>query len=387
MPPPRIATVFPTPTFAGQSPGRGDVIIGAGGGGGGGAGGLTGAAEDEPQADSEDPMPSAVMARNIAEPPTDRPIALRNSRRPMFAFVIIQASRDYDTYWPPKFRVRTWSGAHGQLSCSLVTIPGVATVSHRNAGRWLVTATVALFVTCGVRAETVTVAVASNFKDTAAALANRFEAQSGHRVLLIPGSSGRLYAQIRNGAPFDIFMSADVERPAQLEQDQLAVPGSRFTYAIGRLVVWSGDAALGDTDCLDILRNPGSNKIAIANPVLAPYGRAASAYLQARGWWEGLQANLVMGENISQTLQFVASGNAAAGLIAQSQLRIESLPASACEYRIPDGAHPPIEQQLVQLLSAAGNPAASDFLVFLRDSQALSIIADHGYNTVLETRP
>lgn len=228
-------------------------------------------------------------------------------------------------------------------------------------------------------AETVTVAVASNFSDTAVVLAQSFEANNEHKLRLVHGSSGRLYAQITNGAPFDLFLSADRERPRKLELEEKAVAGSRFTYAVGRLVVWSRNPALIGQDCLAALSQQGTGKIAIANPKLAPYGRAAQEFLVASEFWQRLQPDLVFGENIAQTFQFVASGNASVGLIAQSQLLRQSMPVTSCEYPVPASTHRAIEQQAVLLPRAAERTAAIEFLRYLRSDVARAIVEERGY--------
>ena len=226
-------------------------------------------------------------------------------------------------------------------------------------------------------AETVTVAVASNFAGTARDIAAAFESSQGHEVRLVPGSSGKLYAQIVNGAPFDVFLSADAERPERLEADGLTAAGSRRTYAVGRLVVWSRDRNLLEKSCRDIFANPGKAKVAIANPELAPYGLAARQFLEQRGWWEGLQANLVIGENISQTLQFAVRGGASVGLIAMSQ--VSAVEEPVCLEIVPADTHDAIEQQAVLLGRAAANEAAIAFLEFLGGPEAGAMMTADGY--------
>lgn len=226
-------------------------------------------------------------------------------------------------------------------------------------------------------AETVTIAVASNFAPTAAELSTRFEETSGHTVRLVRGSSGKLYAQIVNGAPFDVFLSGDRERPERLERAALIVDGSRYTYAVGQLVVWSADEVTRG-DCLAALET-GDRKVAIANPSLAPYGIAAQAFLSKRGWWEALQTRLVYGENVSQAAQFVATGNAVVGVLAASQLGLLPVAATTCLYRVPAADHAPIEQQAVQLKSPSSGLAAGEFLRFLKSAEATAVIERHGY--------
>ena len=172
----------------------------------------------------------------------------------------------------------------------------------------------------------VTVAVASNFASTAREISEQFSRASGFRVRITPASTGKLYAQIISGAPFDILLAADAERPTRLETEGKGVPGTRFTYALGALVLWSRQVA----DCREALQRADGGRIAIANPVIAPYGAAAKSFLQQSGLWDSLRDRLVVGENISQTLQFAASGNAQLGFIARSQLQAPSLPPASC---------------------------------------------------------
>jgi molybdate transport system substrate-binding protein len=230
-----------------------------------------------------------------------------------------------------------------------------------------------------VSADTVTVAVASNFANTAELLVTAYEREAGHSVRLVRGSSGKLYAQILNAAPFDVFLSADSERPARLEHEKKALVGHRFTYAVGQLVVWSRDPALLGQDCLDALKTTRYRKVAIANPDLAPYGSAAKEFLVSVRLWDALQSELVLGENIAQTFQFVASGNATLGLIARSQLLVSGAPKGSCEFAVPPETHTRIEQQATLLSRAANNHGAIGFLQFLRSKTASSIISAQGY--------
>ncbi len=225
----------------------------------------------------------------------------------------------------------------------------------------------------------VTVAVAANFATTAGELARAFETRTGHRVRLVSGSTGRLYAQAVNGAPFDVLLAADVERPRRLEADGLAHAGSRRTYAIGRLVAWSRDPALAGRDCLEALRDPGAGRIALANPDLAPYGAAAREYLERAGLWASLSPNAVLGENVAQTLQFAVSGGARIGFVAASQLESTALPEASCASPVPADLHAPIEQQGVLLERADENAAAVAFLDWIVAPEAQSIIEDAGY--------
>jgi len=235
-----------------------------------------------------------------------------------------------------------------------------------------------------VHADSLLIAVASNFVLTAESVATEFEAATGHDVLISSGSTGKLYAQIRNGAPFDVFLAADAARPRMLEMEGFGVPGTRQAYAYGQLVLWSRDAHPQGQKCQERLRAGNFGRLAIANPDTAPYGAAARQFLARSGLWERVQARLVIGENISQTLQFVASGNAALGLVALSQLGNKRLPTASCRWTVPPDMHDPIEQQAVLLKRAAGKPAARAFLRFLVSESGRAVIARSGY--LLENR-
>lgn len=239
--------------------------------------------------------------------------------------------------------------------------------------------TITVLASVAARAETLTIAVASNFAEPLREIARHFDASTGHDVRVSPGSSGRLYAQIINGAPYDLFLSADVRRPEMLEQESKIVAGSRTTYAIGQLVAWSRDVEFADNTCLDGLEYLGNRKLAIANPLLAPYGIAAKEYLLARGLWQGLQDNLVLGENVAQTLQYAASGGASIAIVAKSQIRSAEDFGDVCILPIASDDHKPVLQQLVQLLNAANNEVAAEFIVYLRGPESRAIIAEYGY--------
>ena len=236
-----------------------------------------------------------------------------------------------------------------------------------------------LALSTGATAETVTVAVASNFADTASELAREFEASTRHEVQLIRGSSGKLFAQIVNGAPVDVFMSADVELPRQIGLRGLAESDSHFTYAFGELVIWSRDPTFAGKDCMQSLSSNEARRIAIANPLHAPYGVAAKQYLEGMGLWQDLESRLVYGENIAQTLQFVATGNANIGFVAQSQLKSGRLPEASCMTTVSELAHSPIEQAAIRLSRANNNKAALAFVSFLSNEAAAATIRRNGY--------
>jgi molybdate transport system substrate-binding protein len=228
-------------------------------------------------------------------------------------------------------------------------------------------------------ADVVVVAVASNFVPTADVIAVDFTRHSGHEVRIVSGSSGRLYAQIVNGAPYDLFLSADSDRPARLESDGLASANSRFTYAIGQLVLWSRDPQFAGRNCLQQLRHGVAGKIAIANPALAPYGVAAREFLQHEKLWQQVQDQLVVGENIAQTLQFAVNGGARLALVAAAQLQGSKLPPASCSEPVPPGTHAPVEQQAVLLERSQGRTAPRLFLEFLQGAEARELIRRSGY--------
>lgn len=221
------------------------------------------------------------------------------------------------------------------------------------------------------------VAVASNFRQAMEVLARDFEERTGHAVTLSAGSTGKHYAQIRNGAPFDVFLAADERRPRLLEEHGEAVAGSRFTYARGRLVLWSADPALVDAEGR-VLDESGFRYIAIANPRLAPYGRAAREVLERRGLWERLAGRIALGENVAQAFQFVRSGNAALGFVARSQVASLDPGERGSSWIVPGSLHEPIDQQAVLLRDGE---AARALLDYVRSAEGRSLIREHGYDT------
>jgi molybdate transport system substrate-binding protein len=229
------------------------------------------------------------------------------------------------------------------------------------------------------RADQALVAVAANFADALDGIAVPFEAETGHHLQVTIGSTGKLYAQIVAGAPFDVLLAADQERPARLEADGLTVPGSRFTYAMGALALWSADAHRIGTDGAAVLRAGSFRRLAIANPALAPYGAAAREALLELGLWEALAGRIVMGENIGQTHAMVATGNAELGLVALSQLATRAVTGS--HWVVPHNLYRPIRQDAVLLSRAADNAAARALLEFLRRPSVRETIRKLGYAT------
>ena len=235
-----------------------------------------------------------------------------------------------------------------------------------------------LAVSTGVRAAEVQVAVASNFTGPMQKIAAAFEAETGHKALLSFGSTGAFYAQIRNGAPFQLLLAADDETPARLEKEGTVVAGTRFTYAIGRLVLWSAQAGLVDGKG-KVLRKRGDGRVAIANPRLAPYGAAAIEALTALGLLQTLQPRFVQGENIAQTYQFAATGNAALGFVALSQVMVDGRIAKGSAWVVPAGLHAPIRQDAVVLSAGKDNAAAAALAIYLKGEKARAIIRSYGY--------
>ena len=227
-------------------------------------------------------------------------------------------------------------------------------------------------------AETLTLAVAANFAAPLKELAEQYAGETGTEARISVGSTGTLYAQIRNGAPFDAFFAADVERPRKLEAEGLSVADSRFTYAVGRLVLWSPKPDRVN-DAGSILATERFTHLAIANPRLAPYGLAARQTLEKMGLWEALQPRLVRGENIGQTFHFVGSGHAELGFVALSQLPHDPDGGiRGSHWRIPAALYDPIEQQAVSLQDTE---AVRDFMRFVRSDRGRALIRRHGYAT------
>lgn len=230
-------------------------------------------------------------------------------------------------------------------------------------------------------AETALAAVAANYAGAAEALAEQFRAETGHEVQITTGATGKLYAQIREGAPFDLMLSADAKTPAQLETDGAAIPGSRFTYAVGKLALWAPGGGLPEADPAAALDAPGVLFVAIANPDLAPYGLAAQQALEALGKWDNLQGKIVKGENIGQTFSMAESGAAQLGFVALSALVAPDKPARGAHWVVPQDLYQPIRQDAVLLTHGAGNPAAEGFLEFLKSDAAKSVATEFGYGT------
>jgi molybdate transport system substrate-binding protein len=228
------------------------------------------------------------------------------------------------------------------------------------------------------RADEVQVAVAANFAGPMQKIAAAFERSTGHKVLQTSGSTGKFYAQIRSGAPFEILFSADDETPARLESEGAGVPGTPFTYAVGKLVLWSSKPDLVDNKG-EVLKKGRFTHLAIANPKLAPYGQAAMETIQALGLTEALTPKFVVGENIAQTHQFVATGNAELGFVALSQVQDGGNFKSGSGWIVPASMHAPIRQDVILLNKGKGKAAAEALMKFMQSDAAKAVITASGY--------
>ncbi len=236
----------------------------------------------------------------------------------------------------------------------------------------------ALALLTQAQAAEVKVAVAANFSAPMQKLAQVFERQTGHKALLSFGGTGSLHAQIRHGAPFQVLLAADDETPRRLEAEGLGVPGSRFTYATGRLVLWSRQPGLVDEQG-EVLRSGPLQRLAIANPKLAPYGTAAIEALTKLGLLAQWRPRLVQGDSIGQAYQFVATANAPLGFVALSQVQVDGRIAQGSAWVVPASLHQPIRQDALLLKAGQGHPAASALLAFLQGEQARALIRSFGY--------
>jgi len=241
----------------------------------------------------------------------------------------------------------------------------------------IVVAAFAAFTGPASAATEVKVATASNFQVTMRALAEGFEAAGGPTVVVIPGSTGLHYAQILKGAPYQAFFAADTLRPTMLEREGRALPGSRFTYARGKLLLWSPRPDFVDAEG-KVLQNGSFRHLALANPALAPYGQAAMQVLARLGLDKLLGSRLVQGQNVAQAYQFVASGNAELGFVALSQFEEAGDPHTGSWWEVPQQFYSPIDQQAVQLVD---DEPTSAFMAFVHSEQARRIIREHGYGT------
>ncbi|MGA7950891.1 MAG: molybdate ABC transporter substrate-binding protein [Thiobacillaceae bacterium] len=229
----------------------------------------------------------------------------------------------------------------------------------------------------GVAAD-VQVAVAANFTAPMQKIAAAFERDTGHKALLAFGSTGNFYAQIKNGAPFEVLLSADAETPARLEKEGLGVPGTRFTYAIGTLVLWSAKSSVVDAHG-QVLKKGAFAHIALANPRLAPYGAAALEVLSKLGIYSALEPKLVQGEDVAQAYQFVTSGNADLGFVALSQVLRDGKISKGSAWVVPAALYTPIRQDAVILAGGEDNAAAVALMTYMKQKKARIIIKAYGY--------
>lgn len=225
-------------------------------------------------------------------------------------------------------------------------------------------------------ADEIRVAVAANFTEVIKQLGAEFSKQSGHQVSVSSGATGKLYAQIKNGAPYDIFLAADEQTPTRLDDEGDIVAGSRFTYALGSLVLWSANDKLID-DQQSVLKKQDFAHISIANPKTAPYGRAAQQTLEKLGLWDELQPKMVRGENIGQAYQYVYSENAQLGFVAKSQVFKDDAFSGGSYWQVPSDMYDPIVQQAVLLKD---NQPARELLDYLRSDAATAVIESYGYS-------
>ncbi|WP_439588290.1 molybdate ABC transporter substrate-binding protein [Hydrogenophaga sp.] len=247
----------------------------------------------------------------------------------------------------------------------------------RSLLRWPLLALAAVAGT--LHAAEANIAVAANFAEPIKAIASVLEKTTGHTLKISIGATGGLYAQIKNGAPFDVMLAADTKTPAQLETDGLAQPGSRFTYATGKLVLWSADAAKVDAQG-NVLKGDGFRKIAIANPKTAPYGAAAVETMDKLGLAASLTPKLVTGESIGQTYNFVHTGNAEIGFVAMSQVLEGGRLKGGSMWVVPQNLYGPIQQDAVLLKRGANNEAAKALMTLLKSPNIKDLIRSYGYD-------
>jgi molybdate transport system substrate-binding protein len=237
-------------------------------------------------------------------------------------------------------------------------------------------------------AQEITLAAAADLQFAFQDVTERFQKDTGKHVKLIFGSSGNFFTQIQNGAPFDLFFSADIDYPRQLEAAGLAEPGTLYEYATGKIVLWvPNESKLDLSRGLKVLLDPGIKKIAIANPQHAPYGRAAVAAMQHEGIYDKVAAKFVLGENISQTASFVASGSAGIGIIALSLALAPAMKEKGRYVEIPDSEYPPIRQAAVILKSSKQKETARQFLDYLKTPVILDLLKTYGFSVPRDPSP
>ena len=268
------------------------------------------------------------------------------------------------------------NGIAMRLTCYSLAIP--MKNSEVTVKRFLLSLATSLAMAFSAHAGEVSVAVAANFTAPMQKIANLFEQDTGHKATLAFGSTGRFYAQIKNGAPFDLLLSADDETPAKLAKEGLAVDASRFTYAIGKLALWSKQPGLVDAQG-QVLKSGTFDKIAVADPKLAPYGAAAVEVMTHLGVLNTLRPKFVQGENIAQTHQFVATQNAQLGFVAMSQVMADGRLVEGSVWAVPATLYSPLRQDAVLLNKGQGNAAATALLQYLKGDKARAVIRGYGY--------
>lgn len=258
--------------------------------------------------------------------------------------------------------------------------------------KWLIIAMLGLTIAAGLvreaGADEITIAAAADLTFAFHDVAGKFQEQTGTQVKLSLGSSGNFFSQIQNGAPYDLFFSADLEYAKKLDAAGLVEAGSLYEYAVGKIVLWApGSSRLDLSEGLRVLKDPSIHKIAIANPAHAPYGRAAVAALKHQGIYERIKDKLVLGENISQTAQFVQSGNADVGIIALSLAMAPAMKDKGRYLEIPAADYPPIEQAAVILKSSKKKDLARKFVAFLKTPAIVALMRSYGFAIPQESAP
>ncbi|MEJ7688612.1 MAG: molybdate ABC transporter substrate-binding protein [Variovorax sp.] len=249
----------------------------------------------------------------------------------------------------------------------------------QNVLRLMAPAVIVFCASLSAHAGVVQVAVAANFAAPMKAIVTEFEKATGHKAMLSSGSTGKFYAQIKSGAPFEVFLAADDETPARLDKEEATVAGSRFTYAVGKLVLWSANPELVDGKG-EVLKAGRFSRLALAAPKLAPYGAAAVAALTRLGLLDRIAPKFVQGESIGQTFGFISSGNAELGFVALSQVWEGGRLKSGSAWIVPAGLHDPIRQDAVLLARGKDNAAAVALMAFLRTDAARAVIRSFGYD-------
>ena len=240
------------------------------------------------------------------------------------------------------------------------------------------TSLLAVFAIGAAQADEVQVAVAANFTAPIQAIAADFEKDTGHKLIAAYGATGQFYTQIKNGAPFEVFLSADDTTPEKLEREGDTVKGSRFTYAVGTLALWSAKDGYVDTKG-EVLKKNEYQHLSIANPKTAPYGLAATQVLEKLKLTEATKAKIVEGQNITQAYQFVSTGNAELGFVALSQIYKEGKVTSGSAWIVPASLHDPIKQDAVILNNGKDNAAAKALVEYLKGPKAAAVIKSYGY--------